>query len=1243
MRQIANNTFNDGMLMDMQPLTTPNSVLTDCLNGTLITYDGNEFVLQSDDGNGKIYDCKLPKDFIPLGMKEYGGIVYIVSQNPFTGECEIGSFPSPESTIFTDSRKDYPETILTTKDLGSNLVSEGITNQTIKLDFGDINSGLLRPGDKFAIYITDSSGQSDRYLDNDSFKTFESLLEVYENLQLKTRNLFKLKLVRISEDGVSESIKEIVPAFTKSGSTGQFYYNKVQILEEDEYHSPDGFYAVYNNKINGYLAVILELEQIDEFNIIVGETINITEKDSEGNPTKFNFSLKMDSTTTLGCKNNTTGAEIITTVVDSNGGEVDIPISEDVPISEDLEDWELYNGTTYKVAPYNSLGSKTVTIDTTVGDFNTDDNIKVEIKPFSAFNYFNNLKYENIFNYNKLTLTQESTIWKYYLDKSIDSDITPDKMMMSFDFFVRGTLNGRNKLDALYIEFYDVVADASFYYPIQSISDSKTLSINCFPESEYKVVQDSSGGLSGEILTTQSYYLLINRNKINAYNQALSKIDKNDSSGYQDLLNMSTEDIDTIKNIPGTWKLESVFTNSIKRYNTLGIELKEKYSKLRINNFYLVAICGLDFYKDSKGILQSQKYIVCNFMWTNGVFNKYWQLSGGDNDNFNAKTYPDFLKIEYTKNKTPWDDNLSVGELSLDPSAESNNKLSFQSYSKPLFDIGTSNARFDTKININGTISNQYKLTINTDLSVLNYGKLNIGEDQITYTKPSSSPRTLSQSEVSIRENNNEAEILSTDSSALTVTISDGKGGTGYNPRESIDVKFELLSNRKIKDQATEEDLVVPKYVYSQFRDSYDLDLIPTTILTIGVRTSNKNAIMWIEALSDFVLNPIREGQLNDDNELGRKKNYTISEVASIISQKIADKCVLVHLVNCDDERGRGSNPDGDYSPGLDPCGYVYINIVSEPIIAASNAESSNQKYWTKTYNGKLFLAISGTYFSGYNLGKYALIPLNYSCTTSSGFISLRDNLNYKFKNNLYLRTINNSAEEPYLIPNIGLISYHGDFDTIYDFNVEILKLYIKDAQIYTYINGTEQLLGESAYKNFRNYVQQTNTINIGKLFNEKYDFGDTLLYRNNLPNQSISKDIRLEDSFTLKGSRFILTRENARYTISNLVEELRKPSSGLDNTELPNTDDAGNTVFDNTLFVENNNKYYDSSFTYSSSEGFNCRGSIIYDNKGMTALCKSDKGKTTYAMPIMPTLALSDRVINFFTSGLESSTSPFK
>nr|DAM35486.1 MAG TPA: hypothetical protein [Bacteriophage sp.] len=31
--------------MDLNPLTTPNNVLTNCLNGTLITYNGNENVL----------------------------------------------------------------------------------------------------------------------------------------------------------------------------------------------------------------------------------------------------------------------------------------------------------------------------------------------------------------------------------------------------------------------------------------------------------------------------------------------------------------------------------------------------------------------------------------------------------------------------------------------------------------------------------------------------------------------------------------------------------------------------------------------------------------------------------------------------------------------------------------------------------------------------------------------------------------------------------------------------------------------------------------------------------------------------------------------------------------------------------------------------------------------------------------------------------------------------------------------
>ena len=45
MKKEAVNTFSEGLIMDLNPLTTPPNVMTSCLNGTLITYNGNEFVL----------------------------------------------------------------------------------------------------------------------------------------------------------------------------------------------------------------------------------------------------------------------------------------------------------------------------------------------------------------------------------------------------------------------------------------------------------------------------------------------------------------------------------------------------------------------------------------------------------------------------------------------------------------------------------------------------------------------------------------------------------------------------------------------------------------------------------------------------------------------------------------------------------------------------------------------------------------------------------------------------------------------------------------------------------------------------------------------------------------------------------------------------------------------------------------------------------------------------------------------
>lgn len=92
----AQNTFNEGMVLDNHPLMTPNTVLTDALNATLVTMNGNEMVLQNDMGNARVENAKLPPGYVPIGMKEYGGIIYIACYNPLTNKGQIGCFPSPQ-------------------------------------------------------------------------------------------------------------------------------------------------------------------------------------------------------------------------------------------------------------------------------------------------------------------------------------------------------------------------------------------------------------------------------------------------------------------------------------------------------------------------------------------------------------------------------------------------------------------------------------------------------------------------------------------------------------------------------------------------------------------------------------------------------------------------------------------------------------------------------------------------------------------------------------------------------------------------------------------------------------------------------------------------------------------------------------------------------------------------------------------------------------------------------------------
>ena len=86
-KKVVTNTWNDGLNKDLNPNVTPNTVLTDNLNGTFITYNGNELSLQNDMGNKFV--TSVTEGFFPIGITEYEGIAYIVSIKPENNKVNL--------------------------------------------------------------------------------------------------------------------------------------------------------------------------------------------------------------------------------------------------------------------------------------------------------------------------------------------------------------------------------------------------------------------------------------------------------------------------------------------------------------------------------------------------------------------------------------------------------------------------------------------------------------------------------------------------------------------------------------------------------------------------------------------------------------------------------------------------------------------------------------------------------------------------------------------------------------------------------------------------------------------------------------------------------------------------------------------------------------------------------------------------------------------------------------------------
>lgn len=290
MRKEAINTMSEGLIMDLNPLTTPSNVMTSCLNGTMITYNGNEFVLQNDMGNGRVETAYLPAGYVPVGMKEHGGIIYIASYNPLTNKGQIGSFPSPERNISSNEIGQSDKTI-TLKDFKG----EGSFSTTYKLNlFNGAKNLVLRSGDKFGIAI---SGSDDlrKYISNYCNVTYKEITDIDGSIKRipdkvkSPKN--KVLTLRACIIDANNNLRDITPQL-KRVNIEEDSYDIIEFdnLAKQTLKENSGFYAqptkfdktidlaeyrknkafnVYNNKVFGELYIVATLNTIQRIDFSV--------------------------------------------------------------------------------------------------------------------------------------------------------------------------------------------------------------------------------------------------------------------------------------------------------------------------------------------------------------------------------------------------------------------------------------------------------------------------------------------------------------------------------------------------------------------------------------------------------------------------------------------------------------------------------------------------------------------------------------------------------------------------------------------------------------------------------------------------------------------------------------------------------------------------------------------------------------------------------------------------------------
>lgn len=382
----ATNKFTKGLVMDFSPENTKNEVLTHALNATLLTFNGNELSLQNDMGNGRVETAFLPEGYIPVGVCEYGGIIYIVSYNPLEDKSQIGCFPSPERNISQDELGVTFDTSFSWEDFQEYKYIESDTGQYVKdgqnyeipkaytdgvkryerVPNGDLTqvsqkvllrNNNLNPGDKFIVYA------NPQLLD-------EKLQDLKVNNNPLQHPIIALNVVSIEDSGKIVYLNNDVRKYNV-GTTEYHILGKNnkdasgKNIDIDSYRNVlSSGYSVFKEKTSGKLAILAELVMIDSYSV-THKIDPITDQYGNGIDGRFKVMISTDVSPYLTSANYYTAPKLRYYYLKESQGKITGNLSE----TDEVE--MFYNGefnSSFSNLPIASLIDSNETLEGTLGN-----------------------------------------------------------------------------------------------------------------------------------------------------------------------------------------------------------------------------------------------------------------------------------------------------------------------------------------------------------------------------------------------------------------------------------------------------------------------------------------------------------------------------------------------------------------------------------------------------------------------------------------------------------------------------------------------------------------------------------------------------------------------------------------------------------------------------------------------------------------------------------------------------------